>query len=104
MKAEDYHQQWQQQIQRSRRQAERMQRERQRGAWYGLGVFGMVGWSVTIPMLLGIALGWLLDAQFTGRVSWTLTFLILGVIAGALNAWYWVQRERRTIEQEHEHE
>jgi ATP synthase protein I len=104
MKPEQYHQQWQRQIRRSRQQADRIQRERRRGVWYGLGVFGMVGWSVTLPMLLGIALGWALDLRFSGRVSWTLTFLILGLVAGVLNAWYWVQRERRTIEREFEHE
>jgi ATP synthase protein I len=28
-------------------------------------------------------------------VSWTLTLLLAGAALGALNAWYWVQREGR---------
>jgi ATP synthase protein I len=56
-------------------------------------MFGLVGWSVAIPTLLGIALGLWLDARWPGRVSRTLTFLIIGVILGCLNAWYWVKQE-----------
>lgn len=64
-------------------------------AWFGLGMFGLVGWSVAIPALLGIALGVWLDGRWPGRVSWTLTFLIIGVGLGCLNAWYWVNQESR---------
>lgn len=78
--------------------AERRRRARgrpDRGPWFGLGMFGLVGWSVTVPMLLGIALGLWLDKLWPGRVSWTLTLLFLGVIVGCWNAWYWVERERQ---------
>jgi len=67
----------------------------ERGLWFGLGMFGLVGWSVMIPTLLGIALGIWLDKQWPGRVSWTLTLLFLGVIVGCRNAWYWIERERQ---------
>ena len=80
------------------RRAERKRRAREqseRTAWFGLGMFGLVGWSVAIPTLLGIALGLWLDARWPGQVSWTLTFLIIGVALGALNAWYWIQQENR---------
>jgi ATP synthase protein I len=56
-------------------------------------MFGLVGWSVTIPTLAGIALGAWLDHRYPGQVSWTLTFLVIGVAVGCLNAWYWVQQE-----------
>jgi ATP synthase protein I len=62
-------------------------------AWFGLGMFGLVGWSVAIPSLLGVALGLWLDARWPGRPSWTLTFLIIGVALGCLNAWYWIRQE-----------
>jgi ATP synthase protein I len=77
--------------------AARRRRARQRGepkAWFGLGMFGLIGWSVAIPTLAGTALGWWLDARSAGEVSWTLTFMLLGVAVGCLNAWYWVQQER----------
>ena len=78
--------------------AERRRRARNRpdrGLWFGLGMFGLVGWSVMIPTLLGIALGIWLDKLWPGRVSWTLTLLFLGVIVGCRNAWYWIERERQ---------
>ena len=78
------------------RRAERKQRARNRDkrtAWFGLGMFGLVGWSVAIPTLIGITLGVWLDARWPGRASWTITFLIIGVALGCLNAWYWIKQE-----------
>jgi ATP synthase protein I len=70
--------------------------ERRRSIWFGLGMFGLVGWAVAIPTLLGLGLGLWLDARWPeGRISWTLTLLGLGVALGCWNAWYWVQRETR---------
>jgi ATP synthase protein I len=47
--------------------------------------------------LLGAALGLWLDRKFPGPHSWTLTLLIIGVIIGCANAWYWVAKENRQI-------
>ena len=69
--------------------------ERERGVWFGLGMFGLVGWSVAVPTLVGVALGIWLDRQLDDRISWTLTLLFLGIVLGCLNAWYWVERESR---------
>jgi ATP synthase protein I len=79
------------------RKAERKlnaRRSDERNAWFWLGMFGLVGWAVAVPSLLGVALGLWLDRRFpAGEASWTLTFLIIGVALGCLNAWYWVKRE-----------
>lgn len=78
--------------------ADRRQRARnhpKRGLWFGLGMFGLIGWSVTVPTLLGIAAGIWMDKQWPGRISWTLTLLFLGVALGCRNAWYWIERERQ---------
>lgn len=75
-----------------RRQAER---EERRSIWFSLGLFGIVGWSVAVPTLAGIALGVWLDSRFPGRISWTLTLLFVGITVGCLNAWYWVKQESR---------
>lgn len=83
---------------RVQRDAERRLKAREarhRTAWFGLGMFGLVGWSVAIPTLGGIALGLWLDARWPGRPSWTLTFMLIGVGLGCLNAWYWVRQESR---------
>lgn len=66
-----------------------------RGAWFGVGMFGLVGWAVTIPTVLGTALGLWVDRTFPSRYSWTLMGLMAGVVWGCLNAWYWVKRESR---------
>ncbi len=60
---------------------------------YGLGMFGMVGWSVAIPTVLGIALGVWLDTRTTTGYSWTLMLMIAGLVLGGVNAWYWVSKE-----------
>ena len=78
------------------------QKEKGRGIWMGLGLFGVVGWSVIIPTVIGIVFGRWLDKKYTGTVSWTLTFLVSGVVLGCINAWYWVDKERKIIEREKE--
>jgi len=70
-------------------------RERRHGVWFGLGMFGLVGWSVAVPTLAGIALGWWLDRTMPERFSWTLALLLAGAVLGAMNAWFWVNRESR---------
>lgn len=75
-----------------RRRLKARQEER-RSLWFGLGMFGLVGWAVAVPTLLGIAFGWWLDRKFPGPPSWTLTFLFLGVALGCYNAWQWIKRE-----------
>ncbi|MCP1335302.1 AtpZ/AtpI family protein [Futiania mangrovi] len=67
----------------------------ERSVWFGLGMFGLVGWAVAIPTLAGVALGVWLDAHVGGRISWTLALLLAGVALGCLNAWFWVSRESR---------
>ncbi len=70
-------------------------RETHRSIWFGLGMFGMIGWSVAVPTLIGVGVGWWLDRNSTSRYSWTLMCLVLGLAVGCLMAWQWVQRERR---------
>jgi len=70
-------------------------REGDRSVWFGLGMFGLVGWSVAIPTVTGIAVGIWLDAALETQRSWTLTLLVLGICVGCLNAWWWVKKESR---------
>lgn len=60
---------------------------------FGLGVFGIIGWSVSIPTLLGAFFGTYLDDNFPMGFSWTLTLLFVGIVIGCLNAWYWVKQK-----------
>jgi len=76
----------------------RGQQNRSKAVWFGLGMMGMIGWSVAVPTLIGVAIGVWLDVNFPGRISWTITFLFVGLVMGCVNAWYWVERERKKIE------
>jgi len=70
--------------------------------WFGFGMFGLIGWSVAIPTLLGAVLGLWLDRHEQGKRSWTLVFLISGLVIGCFNAWYWVEKENKEIQKEKE--
>lgn len=82
----------------------RARRETHRGIWFGLGMFGVVGWAVAVPTLIGVAIGVWLDQAHPSRISWTLTLLMVGIALGCLNAWLWVTRERRSIRESDEEE
>ncbi len=72
-------------------------RENSGGVWSGLGMMGMIGWSVAVPCLLGAALGIWLDKKYPESFSWTLTFLFSGLITGSIVAWYWVEKEDKAM-------
>jgi ATP synthase protein I len=69
--------------------------------WFGIGMMGLIGWSVAIPTLLGAALGVWLDERHSGH-SWTLALLVAGLVIGCLNAGRWVASENRKIREETE--
>jgi ATP synthase protein I len=70
--------------------------------WSGLGMMGLVGWSVAVPTLLGAALGLWLDNHHPGSHSWTLMLLAIGLGLGCFNAWHWVAKEDREIHEQEE--
>jgi ATP synthase protein I len=70
--------------------------------WSGLGMIGLVGWGISIPILLGAALGVWLDRRFPGEHSWTLMLLFAGLLVGCLNAWRWIAREERLTRRKEE--
>jgi ATP synthase protein I len=80
----------------------RAQRNKSRTVWLGLGMMGLIGWSVAIPTLIGAALGLWLDGHYPLSFSWTLTMLIVGLFIGCLNAWHWVEKENRAMHEEQE--
>ena len=77
-------------------------RNSRQGVWFGLGMMGLVGWSVAIPTLLGAALGLWLDKHYSGPHSWTLMLLVIGLIIGCVNAWLWVAKEDKAMREEQE--
>jgi ATP synthase protein I len=86
----------------ARKQASKLRarRKKNRSVWFGLGMFGLVGWSVAIPTLIGVGLGMWIDATWPSRFSWTLMLMLPGLVIGCLTAWYWISQERTRIEAE----
>jgi ATP synthase protein I len=74
-----------------------VQRGGKQDVWFGLGMFGLIGWSVTVPTLLGAMLGLWLDGRHLGGRSWTLMLLVAGLVLGCANAWHWVARENNAM-------
>jgi ATP synthase protein I len=72
------------------------------GVWFGLGMVGLVGWSIVIPTLLGAAAGLWLDKHHPGKTSWTLALLVAGLVMGCWNAWHWVAQEDAAMRDEDE--
>ena len=70
--------------------------------WFGLGMMGLIGWSVAIPTLLGTMLGLWLDRHYPGAHSWTLALLVAGLCLGCFNAWHWVSKEDKAMRKEQE--
>jgi len=76
------------------------QRHVSKTVWSGLGMMGLIGWSVAIPTLLGAALGLWLDKRYPGEHSWALALLAIGLGLGCFNAWRWIVKEDREINQD----
>jgi len=91
-------------IEKKEKRRIKAQGRKNRSIWMGFGLFGVIGWSVMIPTIVGIGIGLWADRKWPGQISWTLTFLFLGIALGCWNAWYWVQKERKVIEKERDEE
>jgi ATP synthase protein I len=94
MREGDRRQELQRELQARSARKRQARAEGDRSALTGLALFGMVGWAVVVPMLLGLALGLWIDRHLPSRFSWTLMLLVLGTALGCLNAWHWIRREQ----------
>jgi ATP synthase protein I len=70
------------------------------GVWFGMGMMGLIGWSVVVPTLFGAALGLWIDRKHQDAHSWTLALLMAGLVVGCVNAWHWVAKEDRAMHDE----
>jgi ATP synthase protein I len=84
-----------------KKEIRKLQAQKENGsAWFGLSMFGMVGWSVVVPTLLGAALGIKLDKIYHQSFSWTLSLLITGLFVGCIIAWHWISKEHTDMNKE----
>jgi ATP synthase protein I len=78
----------------------REQRATEKNIWLGLDLLGLICSSVSVPLLLGVPLGLWIDQYYPSRASWTLGFLLIGLLLGRLNARRSVDEEYRAIRRE----
>jgi ATP synthase protein I len=89
-----------QQVGAQARRKLRAKRGATKSVWFGLGMSGLIGWSVTVPTLIGAALGIWIDKRYPSPFSWTLMLLLGGLIVGCLNAWHWIGSEFKEMQEE----
>ncbi len=80
-----------------RRRAERMQQTRNEPKYSplnGLGVFGVIGWSVALPTVAGAFLGMWLNRVAPQSFSWPMALILGGAVVGAMVAWSWIDKSR----------
>jgi ATP synthase protein I len=73
------------------------QRVGTQGVWSGFGMFGLIGWSVAAPTVLGALIGVWLDKRRVTSHSWTMALLVAGLCIGCFNAWHWVAKQEKEI-------
>jgi ATP synthase protein I len=72
----------------------------EKNIWFGLGMSGLVGWTVAVPTLIGAAIGLWIDDRHPSSYSWTLMLMMTGLLIGCLNAWHWVSQESKAIRED----
>ena len=90
---DDLDDEFQAKVQSRSKLIERGKREKGQSFWGYVGLIGTVGWSVVVPMLLGILLGRWIDRSAGTPYQWTLGLLCLGLALGCYNAWRMVTKE-----------
>jgi ATP synthase protein I len=76
------------------------QRDGPQGVWFGLGMTGLIGWSVAVPTLAGALFGVWLDRHHPSSHSWTLSLLVAGLALGCFNAWHWLAQQDKAMKDE----
>jgi len=62
--------------------------------WSSIAILGVVGWSVSVPTLIGVAMGLWIDRHWPSQVSWTLMLLLAGLVIGCAHAWLRVKGDQ----------
>ncbi len=65
-----------------------LEKKKEENIWYALSYIGSVGIIFLFPVVLGTYIGWILDGRYkTGKTSWTITFMVIGIFIGAYNVY-----------------
>jgi ATP synthase protein I len=91
---------WQENVADKEKRKIRARHHKDRSIWFGLGTFGVIGWSVVVPTLAGLFAGMWIDNTWHSRYSWTLMLFMGGLALGCYSAWKWLYFESGLIERE----
>ena len=58
-----------------------------------LGKAGVLGWTMIVPMLVGLFIGRWLDETFKTGVFFSAPLLMIGAAIGFWSAWRWMHRQ-----------
>lgn len=89
------------------RRAKRLQRARETPSaspLIGLSAFGVIGWSVAVPTVVGALLGRWLNRLAPQPFSWTLALMLAGLVLGIIYAWRWVGEHQDAVHDEENHD
>ena len=81
-------------VEKSAEELTRARKEKSR-FWHYAQMLGVGGWLFVIPVVAGAYLGRYLDRKLGGEISWTITFMIIGIAVGIYNIWYFLLRKSR---------
>jgi ATP synthase protein I len=81
------HEELEQAIRTRHERRQRWQREGERSLGQNLAMIGALGWTIVLPILMGIFTGRWLDRYFETGIFWTLGLLVAGLAIGCTFAW-----------------
>lgn len=85
------------------RRAKRLARAREQKSaspLIGLSAFGVIGWSVAVPTVIGAFAGRWLNKHAPQPFSWTLALMLAGLVLGIIYAWHWVNQNQSIVQDE----
>lgn len=75
------------------RKAHNLEAGQQKGYVFRAALLTVYGWQMSIPVLIGIALGSFLDKTFPiEHFSWSLNLILIGFGIGLYNANLWIKK------------
>ncbi|MDH4319445.1 MAG: AtpZ/AtpI family protein [Desulfobulbaceae bacterium] len=85
-------------VEEKARRRQKAEKEGSKPIFFGLGMFGVVGWTIALPTVVGVFLGRWLDGlkSAESKVSWTLSCMFIGLIIGVVAAWQWMSKEGKS--------
>lgn len=91
-----------QKMQHQAKSLARMRRRRGYSPLTGLSVFGVIGWSVTLPAVAGAFLGLWLNRVAPQKFSWPLALILAGLVLGLIMAFGWLEQQQRLTRESNE--